>query len=53
MQLAQAKGEITRSDVVELLHVTPSQAYRILQKLKKEGQLTLEGKGASAKYYTS
>jgi ATP-dependent DNA helicase RecG len=53
MQLAQAKGEITRSDVVELLHVTPSQAYRILQKLKNEGHLTLEGKGVSAKYHTS
>ena len=52
MQLAQTKGEVTRADVVELLHVTPSQAYRILQKLKDAGQLSLEGKGAGAKYRT-
>ena len=53
MQLAQTKGEVTRADVVELLHVTPSQAYRILQKLKGAGQLSLEGKGAGAKYRTA
>ncbi len=50
MQLAKAKGEVTRADVVKLLHVTPSQAYRILQKLKDAGQLSLNGKGAGAKY---
>ena len=44
IQLAQTKGEVTRADVVELLHVTPPQAYRILQKLKDAGQLSLEGK---------
>ena len=53
MQLAQTKGEVTRADVVELLHVTPPQAYRILQKLKDAGQLSLEGKGAGAKYHTT
>ena len=53
MQLVQAKGEVTRADVVELLHVTPSQAYRILQKLKNAGQLSLDGKGAGAKYHTT
>ena len=52
MQLAQTKGEVTRADVVELLHVTPSQAYRILQKLKDAGQLSLVGKGAGAMYRT-
>lgn len=52
MQLAKAKGEVTRADVVKLLHVTPSQAYRILQKLKDAGQLSLNGKGAGAKYRT-
>jgi ATP-dependent DNA helicase RecG len=51
IQLAQAKDEVTRSDVVELLHVTPSQAYRILKKLTKEGRLTLEGKGVAARYH--
>jgi ATP-dependent DNA helicase RecG len=53
MQLAQAKDEITRSDVVDLLHVTPSQAYRILQRLKGKGLLLLEGKGAGSKYHTA
>lgn len=52
MQLAQTKGEVTRADVVELLHVTPPQAYRILQKLKDAGQLSLVGKGAGARYRT-
>ena len=52
MQLAQTKGEVTRADVVELLHVTPSQAYRILKMLKDAGQLSLEGTGAGAKYRT-
>ena len=52
MQLAQTKGEVTRADVVELLNVTPSQAYRILQKLKDAGQLSLEGKGVGARYRT-
>ena len=50
IQLAQTKGEVTRADVIELLHVTPSQAYRILKKLKDVGQLSLEGNGAGAKY---
>lgn len=53
MQLAQTKGEVTRANVVELLHVAPSQAYRILQKLKDAGQLSLEGKGAGARYRTT
>ena len=43
MKLVDAKGTITRNDVVELLHVTPSQAYRILQKMVKGGELRQEG----------
>ena len=53
IQLAQTKGEVTRADVVELLHVTPPQVYRILQKLKDAEQLSLKGKGAGAKYRTT
>ena len=53
IQLAQTKGEVTRADVVELLHVTPPQAYRILKKLKDGGQLSLEGNGAGARYALS
>ena len=44
------KGQISRQDVAELLHVTPSAAYRLLQTLKNEGKIRLEGKGRSAKY---
>jgi ATP-dependent DNA helicase RecG len=51
LQFAQEKGEVTRSDVIDLLNVNPAQAYRILQKLKKSGHLTLNGKGAGAKYH--
>ena len=52
MQLAQTKGEVTRADVVELLHVTPPQAYRILQKLRDARQLSLEGNSAGSRYRT-
>ena len=50
VKLCRQRGDITRKDVVELLHVTPSQAYRLLQKLIKEGRLTLEGKNGAARY---
>ena len=46
----EQRGYVTRKDVVELLHVTPSQAYRLLQKLVKEGRLVLEGKNNAARY---
>ena len=49
----QEKGEVTRADVIELLHVTPPQAYRILQKLRNAGQLSLEGNGAGSRYRTT
>ena len=47
------KGEVTRTDVVELLHVTHLQAYRILQKPKDTRQLSLEGNGAGSRYRTA
>ena len=50
MQLAKQQGAITRKDVMNLLHVTPPQAYRLLQKLAEEGKLALVGHGAGAKY---
>ncbi len=49
-KLTEQKGSVTRKDVVELLHVTPSQAYRLLQKLAKEGRLVLVGKNNAARY---
>ena len=50
MTLARRKEYITRGDVIELLHVSPSQAYRLLKKLVEEGLLTLDGTTSAAKY---
>lgn len=50
LQLAKQQGYVKRADVVELLHVTPPQAYRILVKLVNKGILVCDGKGAGAKY---
>jgi len=50
LKLAATKGKITRKDVITLLHVTPSQAYRILQKLEKSGKLSREGTTRNAAY---
>ncbi len=50
IRLTEQKGSVTRKDVVELLHVTPSQAYRLLQKLVREERLVLEGKNNAARY---
>ena len=50
MKLAEKKQSITRSDVIELLHVNPPQAYRLLQKLVKDQQLIPEGTTSATKY---
>ena len=50
MTLARRKEYITRRDVIELLHVSPSQAYRQLKKLVDEGLLALDGTTSAAKY---
>jgi len=50
MQLARSKGFVRLADVVDLLRVTPSQAFRILQKLSAKGSLRLNGHGAGVKY---
>ena len=50
MTLARRKEYITRGDVIELLHVSPSQAYRQLKKLVDEGILALDGTTSAAKY---
>lgn len=50
MQLAKQQGTIARKDVINLLHITPPQAYRLLQKLVEEGKLSLVGHGVGAKY---
>lgn len=49
-KLARQKGSVTRADVVHLLHVHTSQAYRLLRQLKEDGALRLEGYGKQACY---
>ncbi len=43
-------GKITRSDVIQLLKITDSQAYRILKKLADSNKLELIGKGKYSHY---
>lgn len=50
LKLAEKKQGITRKDVIQLLRVTPPQAYRLLKKLVKEGALTKEGNTSAAVY---
>jgi len=50
LKLAKKKGSVTRADVSELLHISPSQAYRLLSKLKEKGKLQLVGSGKIAHY---
>lgn len=49
-KLAEAKQTITRKDVVELLHITPPQAYRVLQKMVKNGMLIQNGTARNTYY---
>ena len=51
MELIQKQsGKITRDNVVELLNVALSQAYRLLKKLSDKGRIKLVGNGRSAYY---
>lgn len=51
MELLQKQGgKITRDNVVELLNVSPSQAYRLLKKMSDKGRIKLVGNGRSAHY---
>lgn len=50
LQLAKQQKTVSRKDVVDLLHITPPQAYRLLQKLVLEDKLIPIGRGAGAKY---
>lgn len=50
LTLARKKGCITRKDVIELLHVSGPQAYRLLKKLVDEGSLVVTGSTSAAKY---
>lgn len=50
LQLAQEKGKINRSDVVQALNITGQSAYRLLRKLVDEGKLLKEGDKRSTLY---
>lgn len=50
LKLAKTQGYVTRGNVVELLHITPPQAYRILDSLVENKKLHLTGKGRVSKY---
>ncbi|MCD8110614.1 MAG: putative DNA binding domain-containing protein [Clostridiales bacterium] len=51
MKLANTQnGIVTKQDVVELLNVTPEQAYAVIKKLKEEGRLELLCGGRYSKY---
>ena len=51
MELIQKQGgRITRDNVVELLNVSPPQAYRLLKKMSDKGRIKLVGSGRSAYY---
>lgn len=50
LKLAKQKDGVNRKDVVALLHVSPSQAYRLLQKLTEDGTLQREGVGRGIRY---
>lgn len=50
LKLAQTKEFITRRDVVDLLHVSAPQAYRLLKKLEISEKLNRSGNTSAAKY---
>ena len=51
VSLARKQQSITRKDVIELLRVTPPQAYRVLNKLVQKGVLEREGNTSAATYH--
>ena len=51
VSLTKKQKSITRKDVIELLRVTPPQAYRILNKLVQEGILERKGITSAAEYH--
>ncbi|MBR4628700.1 MAG: putative DNA binding domain-containing protein [Ruminococcus sp.] len=50
LKLAQTKGSIARKDVIDLLHVSGPQAFRLLKKLEMNGKLIRSGNTSAAKY---
>lgn len=52
VKLAKQKGSISRKDVIELLHVSPPQAYRLLKKMVEDQKLIRQGNTSAAHYCT-
>lgn len=50
LKLTAKQGSVQRQDVVELLHIDPHKAYRLLKKLVDEDKLILTNKGRYARY---
>ena len=50
LNLAKSVDYVSRADIVELLHVSPSKAYTLLKKLVNQGVLEPVNKGHYAKY---
>ena len=50
LKLAQTRGAISRKDVIDLLHISGPQAYRLLQKLVDDNKLVREGNTSAARY---
>jgi len=50
LKLAQTKKYLTRKDIIDLLHVSPPQAYRLLKKLVDSGKLIRQGNTSAAQY---
>ena len=50
MELALRTGSVTRADVVNQLHMSPPQAFRVLHSLTDDGKLMLSGIGRCARY---
>lgn len=53
VKLARQKSPISRKDVVALLHISPSQAYRLLKKMTEDGTLIQQGNTRGAHYIIS
>ncbi len=50
INLAKSTDFLSRADIIQLLHVSPSKAYTLLKKLVAQGQLEPINKGHYAKY---
>ena len=51
MKLARTQnGIITKQNIIDLLNVTPSQAYKIIKQLQNENKIMLLNGGKYAKY---